>query len=97
MTRAGHIPVRTCVGCRTRRPKGELVRAVLRDGRAVVDTDQALPGRGAYLCAHPGCLQTAIKRRAFDRALRTKNVNLDVVTSLLAGRPEPRFGAEGIE
>jgi predicted RNA-binding protein YlxR (DUF448 family) len=28
------------------------------------------PGRGAYLCPDPGCLEAAGKRRAFGRAFR---------------------------
>ena len=88
MKHAGHMPVRTCVGCRAKRPKGEMLRAVLRGGAAAIDEAGTMPGRGAYLCARPDCLKTAIKRRAFERALRTKNVDLNVVTGLLEGRPE---------
>jgi uncharacterized protein len=31
---------------------------------------KALPGRGAWLCARSSCLDLALRRRAFDRALR---------------------------
>lgn len=68
-------PVRTCVGCRKRELAVELLRVVARstgNGNYAVIVDQAesLPGRGAWL--HPGhqCLQQAIGRRAFTRALR---------------------------
>ena len=58
----GRKPVnyRMCLGCRTRRPKEELLRV-------------AEDGRGAYLC--PGnetCLKRALKSGAIDRALRRK-------------------------
>ena len=43
---------RTCVGCRTRAPAGNLVRVARRaDGSLVVDRDA--PGRGAWLCQEP--------------------------------------------
>ena len=62
-------PIRTCIGCRTRRPPAELVRCVLgTDGVARVDRHGA--GRGAWLCG-PQCLELAVRRRAFDRAWRT--------------------------
>ncbi len=68
-------PVRTCVGCRKRELATELLRVVAvstgNGGYAVlVDTDRSLPGRGAWLHLGPQCVQQAIRRRAFTRALR---------------------------
>ncbi|QEO10329.1 YlxR family protein [Protaetiibacter larvae] len=62
--------VRTCLGCRQRAPRTSLVRIVARDGRVVVDAAARLPGRGAWVHPDPGCVDTAIRRRAFGRALR---------------------------
>jgi uncharacterized protein len=64
-------PVRTCLGCRQRAPRSSLVRVVARDGRVVVDTAARLPGRGAWVHPVSGCVEDAVKRRAFGRALRT--------------------------
>lgn len=50
MPRKGHVPERTCVLCRKKMPKGELIRHVFKDGEIVVDPEQKLGGRGAYLC-----------------------------------------------
>jgi len=61
-------PVRTCLGCRQRAAKSDLLRLAWAQGRVVVDLDQVLPGRGAYL--HPGCGPAALRRRPFGRALR---------------------------
>ncbi|WP_244604971.1 YlxR family protein [Mycobacterium attenuatum] len=36
----------------------------------IVDPNRRLPGRGAWLHPEPQCLQQAIRRRAFTRALR---------------------------
>jgi predicted RNA-binding protein YlxR (DUF448 family) len=44
---------------------------VARDGRAVVDTAARLPGRGAWVHPASGCIDSAVKRRAFGRALKT--------------------------
>ncbi|HNV41079.1 MAG TPA: YlxR family protein [Ornithinibacter sp.] len=73
--RPGH-PIRTCIGCRGTDSRSALLRVVLgtgADGIAVVlpDPERRLPGRGAWL--HPGisCLELAVRRRAFGRALRT--------------------------
>ena len=69
-------PVRTCVGCRQRAAKADLLRVVLDErgaGREVVpDPGGRLPGRGAHLHPTPDCLQLALRRRAFTRALRAE-------------------------
>ncbi|MFD7438957.1 YlxR family protein [Streptomyces sp. NPDC059861] len=69
-TRARACPERTCVGCRERAAKTELLRIVAIKGECVPDPRGTLPGRGAYV--HPAlvCLDQAIRRRAFTRALR---------------------------
>ena len=55
-----HVPVRTCVGCRERRPKQDLVRFVVgRKGIAVGTAG----GRGRYLCRNTSCLEAALRRR----------------------------------
>lgn len=64
--------VRTCVGCRTRRPSTDLVRCTLRDGTVAVDGPS--DGRGAWLCRRSlvGCARDALRRRGFQRAWRTE-------------------------
>jgi predicted RNA-binding protein YlxR (DUF448 family) len=68
--------VRTCVGCRQRTDKRELLRVVAGDrgsGREVVpDPAGRAPGRGAHLHPTAGCLELALRRRAFPRALRAE-------------------------
>jgi len=60
------------VGCRERAAKKELLRIVAVEGECAPDHRGTLPGRGAYL--HPAlvCLDLAVRRRAFPRALRAQ-------------------------
>jgi predicted RNA-binding protein YlxR (DUF448 family) len=48
------------------------VRIVARDGRVAVDAAGRLPGRGAWLHRSWACVDTAIRRKAFGRALRAE-------------------------
>jgi uncharacterized protein len=64
-------PERTCVGCRAKASKLELLRVVRgRDGEIVLDRAGSAPGRGAYVHLEAGCVEAAMQSRAFDRALR---------------------------
>lgn len=67
-------PVRTCVGCRDRAVKSNLLRVVAvgvgSQAELIPDPDGRLPGRGAYLHPSTGCLDLAQRRRVFSRALR---------------------------
>ncbi|MFD2758543.1 YlxR family protein [Gulosibacter faecalis] len=62
--------VRTCIGCRVRAPQEQLIRVVVVDARLRVDRNRALPGRGAWLHPQVGCVQNALDRKQFRRALR---------------------------
>ena len=62
--------VRTCVGCRARGAKSDLLRVVGRGGEIIPDPQARLPGRGAYLHLSQKCFEQAERRRAFARALR---------------------------
>ena len=66
------VPVRTCVGCRGREAKANLLRIVARDGLGVVDPRQTEPGRGVYLHSSRDCLDRAMKRRSIGRSLRVE-------------------------
>ncbi|WP_417562015.1 YlxR family protein [Microbacterium sp.] len=63
-------PVRTCVGCRRRSPRSTLLRVVAVDSHLVLDERASMPGRGAWVHDTPECLDAAVRRRAFVRALR---------------------------
>ncbi len=65
------VPERTCVACRTARPKRDLVRVVhLTEGGIAVDETGKRNGRGAYLCRQRRCWDQAIRKGALNRALR---------------------------
>ncbi|MFA9444722.1 YlxR family protein [Egicoccus sp. AB-alg6-2] len=65
-------PVRTCVACRAARPQPQLLRLARTPDGIRFDTSGRLPGRGAYLCPEPPCLDAAARRGAtgLRRALR---------------------------
>ncbi|MCX5011394.1 YlxR family protein [Streptomyces sp. NBC_00555] len=73
-TQARARPERTCVGCRERAAKSDLLRIVAVEDECVPDPRGTLPGRGAYVHSAVVCLDQAVRRRAFPRALRSAGV-----------------------
>jgi uncharacterized protein len=63
-------PVRTCVGCGRRDTQRALTRLVARDAGLDVDCARARTGRGAWVHARRGCLDTFARRGGFVRSLR---------------------------
>ena len=69
---AAHVPVRTCVGCRGRAPKADLLRLnVGAAGSIGLDPSGSGPGRGAYVHRRRSCVEAALSRGALARGLRT--------------------------
>lgn len=79
-----HIPERTCIACRTKRPKRDLVRVVrAATGEVLVDETGKRNGRGAYLCRQRECWEQALRRGSLNRALGT-TLNTDEIAALQA-------------
>jgi hypothetical protein len=64
-------PERSCVGCRARAPKAELLRVARTPTGVRVDPLDAVPGRGAYIHRDAECVAAALNGSALPRALRT--------------------------
>ncbi|MFD7549257.1 YlxR family protein [Streptomyces sp. NPDC059578] len=85
-TQARARPERTCVGCRERAAKNELLRIVQKGDACVPDLRGTLPGRGAYVHPVPVCLDLAVRRRALVRALRARTqLDTQALTQVVTG------------
>jgi predicted RNA-binding protein YlxR (DUF448 family) len=79
-------PVRTCVGCGAKASPRALVRLVAGDAGVGLG-EPGRGGRGAWIHAEEACIQRAVRRRAFARALRSADAVPDgaVLRLLLTG------------
>ena len=85
--RPRHIPERTCVVCREKKPKSELTRIVRTpDGEVVIDPTGRLNGRGAYLCDNPGDWVEGLTKGRLARALQA-TISPEDQDALLAHGP----------
>lgn len=67
----GDASVRRCIVAGEQRPREGLIRFVVGpDGEIVPDLAEKLPGRGIWLSANRGDVETAVKKKLFSRAAR---------------------------
>ncbi len=62
------VPIRTCIACRTAKPKKELVRIVKFNDQIKLDLTGKLNGRGAYICNDENCIRKLKKQKLLNRA-----------------------------
>lgn len=80
---SGKRPIRTCVACRSSDDKNELLRVVKSStGEVTIDPTGKKPGRGAYVCRVEKCVIAAMKKKGFERALRTV-VPVELIDNLM--------------
>jgi uncharacterized protein len=96
MGKPRHIPIRTCVACRTADAKRVLLRVVRQaDGSVRYDLKGKLSGRGAYVCARPECIALARKQKKLERSLKVSGVPEELFIELGARAAE--IAAEEVE
>ena len=72
MNKRGYVPIRTCIGCRKKRKKEEMIWLLQSpEGVLVVNKKKPHPGRGFYLCPDLGCFNMAKKKNRGVGFLKT--------------------------
>ena len=70
--RQKHVPQRTCVVCRDKMDKRELLRIVNNpDEGIIIDLTGKKTGRGAYVCTKTACWDKVVQTSVLNGALRT--------------------------
>lgn len=76
-TKRKHVPVRTCVVCRSQGSKRTLTRLVRTETGVMIDRTGKMNGRGAYLCDRLSCWERAATTNVLGSALKTKLTDAD--------------------
>ncbi len=73
----GHVPMRTCIACGSKRGQNELIRVILDvEGQLVRDDHGKRQGRGAYVCKNKTCREQMRKNKCLNRAFRGRKVRV---------------------
>ncbi len=75
-------PKRRCIGCMKSYPQDTLIRFTWDGEKVLTDTSVRNEGRGFYLCKDHDCLESAIKRKAFNRACKT-NIDAEIIRQVV--------------
>lgn len=89
------IPTRTCIGCKTRRGQGELLRLVCAaGGEVMVDWKGRAPGRGVYVCCDARCFRNAFRPSRLNPIFRRPAIApaLDAVVGATVSSLRERLG-----
>ena len=77
------IKQRTCVACRTKNTKENLLRIVAdENGNAVLDETQKMNTRAIYICNNKTCINRLLKAKDITKCVKI-NVTGDSVKELL--------------
>jgi uncharacterized protein len=94
VSRRGHVPMRTCIGCGAIAPQPALLRVVrTATGALDIDTARRAGGRGGYVHVRPECWTRFARRKG---AVRSLGASVDrAARAALVAQLERRVGGEG--
>ncbi len=67
-----YVPERTCLVCRRKAAKAELIRIVKSGDEVLIDESGNRDGRGAYLCNDPKCIEKCIAKKMLNRSFKAQ-------------------------
>jgi predicted RNA-binding protein YlxR (DUF448 family) len=71
--------IRTCLGCNSKKFKGELLRVVRTKDGVKLDLSGKMSGRGAYFCYNALCFEKGKKRLPSSLKVSLKKEEIDEV------------------
>lgn len=66
------IKIRTCIACRAKKGKNELIRIVASEGIARIDESQKENTRGIYICNDKNCINRLLKAKDLSKCIKIK-------------------------
>ena len=64
------IKIITCIACRNKKHKEELLRIVSKNGSAMLDTAQKINTRGIYICNDKTCISRLLKAKDITKCVK---------------------------
>ena len=74
--------IRTCIACRAKKEKHELLRIVAKEKVATLDETHKENARGIYLCKDKACINKLLKAKDISKCVKI-DVDMDSMKELL--------------
>ena len=74
--------IRTCIVCRAKKEKHELLRIVAKENIAVLDESYKANARGIYICKDKACINKLLKAKDISKCIKI-DVTHDSMKELL--------------
>ena len=74
--------IRTCIACRAKKEKHELLRIVAKENVAVLDEGYKANTRGIYICKDNACINKLLKAKDISKGIKI-DVTHDSMKELL--------------
>ncbi len=83
-----HIPKRSCVSCKGKFSKGDLLRLVYdkHSEEVSLDIKQRFQSRGAYICSDEKCYNKMFKKGVLLRFLGSNNLSSEIISHIVKER-----------
>ncbi|MBF0472382.1 MAG: YlxR family protein [Nitrospirae bacterium] len=81
-------PERTCICCRSKKSKHNLLRLVIDKDRLVFDKEQKNNGRGYYICKQSSCIKSCFEEKGkntirLKKFIKSLKIKIEITTGQL--------------
>ena len=77
------MPTRSCVVCKKRDEKENLIRIVSIEGKAIIDKSQKINSRAIYFCNNENCINKFIKLSQKKKINIKSNIDMESIEKAL--------------
>ena len=77
------MPTRSCVVCKKRDEKKNLIRIVSIEGKAIIDKNQKINSRAIYFCNNENCINKFIKLSQKKKINIKSNIDIESIEKAL--------------
>ncbi len=65
--------IRKCFGCKSLKPRENLIKITLLNGALIVNPESKQCGRSVYVCKNKDCIKSFIKNKGIRKGLKFNN------------------------
>ena len=84
--------IRTCIACRAKKKKHELIRIVKCEEKVLIDEKHNINSRGMYICNSLKCLERLEKNKNIEKVIKLDITKDELIESIRLKLGEKQIG-----